>query len=504
MLAIVTVGAFLLLAPRTLGGSNSYVTTHGISMEPRFSTGDLAVLRQPDDYRVGDIVGYHSDLLDTVVMHRIVKVAGGHYTFKGDNNSWLDPETPGRDQLLGRLVMRVPHGGIWLQRLSDPRLLAALGFAVLAGGGAAARTTRRRKRGTMRQHARPSWPSRTFAALPPWARSAAALIAVAGVAGVALAALAWARPITTVETRNIESSQQMTFSYHATVPESAAYDRTTVTAPDPIFRNLTDSLDVHYAYQGQPGSIAVAAELSTSSGWHSTVRLGPRVNFDTATYAGSVRLHLDELEQRASAAAKVTGIPATQVDVTLRALVRATDGTRFTPALAFTLTPLQLRLAGNKSSLSVQDSTPRRVATTAPGTLGFAGHQITVSTARTVGLAMAVGAIFAGCLLGLAVRVGAPATEAGRIRRRYASMLVPVQPVPAPPGHSIIDVGNIATLAKLAERYGLLILHWARSGVETFIVQDESATYRFRIGTGTEMTSSEPIEAPITSQCLPS
>jgi hypothetical protein len=75
--------------------------------------------------------------------------------------------------------------------------------------------------------------------------------------------------------------------------------------------------------------------------------------------------------------------------------------------------------------------------------------------------------------------------EGEAIRRRYASMLARVQPVPIPAGHRVIDVTTFPTLAKLADRYGLLVLHWARSDVETFIVQDENTTYRYRAGSET-------------------
>jgi len=43
---------------------------------------------------------------------------------------------------------------------------------------------------------------------------------------------------------------------------------------------------------------------------------------------------------------------------------------------------------------------------------------------------------------------------------------------------------DFATLAKLAERYQLLVLHWSRSDVETFVVQDQATTYRYRTGAG--------------------
>jgi signal peptidase I len=109
-LAVAALAAWALLAPPQVGGSTTYVTTHGISMEPGFHTGDLAVMRSTDHYRVGDVVAYRSQMLDTVVMHRIVKEQAGRFTFKGDNNAWLDPETPTQDALLGRLVLRSPTG----------------------------------------------------------------------------------------------------------------------------------------------------------------------------------------------------------------------------------------------------------------------------------------------------------------------------------------------------------------------------------------------------------
>jgi hypothetical protein len=44
-----------------------------------------------------------------------------------------------------------------------------------------------------------------------------------------------------------------------------------------------------------------------------------------------------------------------------------------------------------------------------------------------------------------------------------------------------VDVAERATPTKLAEHYGLLILHWSRDGVETFVVQDEATSQRFRV-----------------------
>src|SRR4051794_34436585 len=96
---------FAVVWPASWGGQFAYVTTRGISMEPRFHTGDLAVVHPESPYKVGDVTAYHNGMLHTVVLHRIVAISHGRYTFKGDNNSWLDAERPVRSQLIGTLVM---------------------------------------------------------------------------------------------------------------------------------------------------------------------------------------------------------------------------------------------------------------------------------------------------------------------------------------------------------------------------------------------------------------
>jgi hypothetical protein len=72
--------------------------------------------------------------------------------------------------------------------------------------------------------------------------------------------------------------------------------------------------------------------------------------------------------------------------------------------------------------------------------------------------------------------------EGAAIRSRYAPLLIQVQPMPAPTGRPIVDVVDFPTLAKLAQRYGLLVMHWSRADVETFMVHDEGTTYRYRTG----------------------
>jgi signal peptidase I len=145
---VAVLAAILAFVPATLEGNVTYVTTHGVSMLPRFHAGDLAVLTRTDTYKVGDVAGYESALLHTVVLHRIIAVNGGSYRFKGDHNNFVDPESPTRAQLIGKLWVRIPKGGVVLSWFGDPLHLVVLALAILAltGAGEASRVARRRRR----------------------------------------------------------------------------------------------------------------------------------------------------------------------------------------------------------------------------------------------------------------------------------------------------------------------------------------------------------------------
>lgn len=481
--AALLVGWIWLLAPVALGGETVYVTTHGVSMQPRFHSGDLAILRPAAKYRVGDIVAYHSTALRTVVMHRIVAIHRGQYTFKGDNNSWLDPAPVPADELIGKLRVRVPAGGTWFKRVTSPATLAALGFLLTAGSGTAATTRRkrRRRRGTMARHAARIRPASLPARLPAHlvARPLAMTAAVAAI-GLALGAAAWSGPSVKDATVSTTPNRSITFSYTASVARTPAYDGTTVTSPDPIFRKLINTVRIQYAYRGSPGSVAVAATLATSSGWHSTIRLAPATAFITHKYTGAVTLNLGDLQSRAERAATATGIPVGQVAVAITATVRTPHLASFMPTLRLTLNPFQLALEDPSAKLTAVDSSTVRRHVTVARTIGLGRDHITIDQARRIATTLLVLALLSAIVLVWHARRDASDSEGANIRRRYSSLLVPVAPVPAPPGRPVVDVADFATLARLAQRYGLLVLHWTRSEVDTFLLHDESTTYRYR------------------------
>ena len=141
---VVAAAAWWFLAPPQLGGATSFTTVDGTSMLPTLSRSDLVALRPAASYRVGDIVGYRSPLLRRVVLHRIVAVSNGRYTFKGDNNSFRDPERPVRSQLVGRLWFRVPAAGRAVAALHIPWVVAVVAAIFVLALGTGERRPRER------------------------------------------------------------------------------------------------------------------------------------------------------------------------------------------------------------------------------------------------------------------------------------------------------------------------------------------------------------------------
>ena len=142
ILAVVALaGAWMFFAPTQLGGGTSYAIIVGNSMEPKIHRGDLAVVRKQSAYRVGDVVLYDSRELGTKVLHRIVRVDGGRFVLKGDNNSFIDAEHPTEEQIVGSLWVTAPAVGRaaeWLREPLHSALLVGLVTLIALGGGVGA------------------------------------------------------------------------------------------------------------------------------------------------------------------------------------------------------------------------------------------------------------------------------------------------------------------------------------------------------------------------------
>ncbi len=92
VILIVSASASAFLIMETTGTELSIVVTDSMDGEPTgypirsIPKGSLiASERSPSDIQIGDVVGYHTNLIDGTVYHRVISIDGENITVKGDN-----------------------------------------------------------------------------------------------------------------------------------------------------------------------------------------------------------------------------------------------------------------------------------------------------------------------------------------------------------------------------------------------------------------------------------
>jgi len=468
------------LAPPQLGGRTSYAVTFGISMEPHFHHGDLVVLRRRSSYAVGEVVAYYSHDLRKNVLHRIIAIHGGRYTFKGDNNNFVDPEHPSEADLVGAEWMHFPRAGSWLGALHHPVDAAiAAGVVVLllllGGGSTAAHRRRRRDRPTT------TGAGFTVAALGGGAVVAAAAIGVFAFTKPLHRSLVWANLYV----------QHGTFGYAAPVQDGATYQGSELASGEPVFVRLVHRLPVSFRYRleaPQPrdvtGTLGLDAVLGDDAGWRYAIPLARSRRFSGTSSVARGVLDLDRLQQVIAAFERETGEHNTVYHVNLDAHVR-TRGTvadlpldaTFSPTLAFNLDQVRLTVATGSDFRHAQGGAGTRVETT---TLHAFGRTVTVARARGIATVLGIAGLALAGAGGLLMLLGGRDHEVASIRRRYEDWIVDVVPTERP---NVAErrVASMEALARLAEQYDRLILHERRDDGDAFLVEDGGIVFTYAV-----------------------
>jgi signal peptidase I len=513
-LAALLLVAVYLFWPSGLGGGTTYVTTHGISMEPRFHTGDLAILRSADHYSVGDVVAYRSATLDTIVMHRIVSVDGDRFVIQGDNNSWLDPDKPSTDLVLGKLWLRVPQGGKALAAVTSPVYLVMVGTVGLALVGAARRP--RSRHAARRVRRRPALHARAFpATVRAYARqvalTSAAVVLVAGIGGGVLLAM----PSTHTASRTLHVTQHGQFSYAGTAEAGTTYPDGRVSTGDTVWTKLADDLTVSFTntvsgpdLADLQGAMRLDVTIASADGWSSYLNSSPVVALANGSATATAAIDTARASALLARHYAEIGTPSAAATLAVNPVVVTTGtagGKAFQAgspaALAFTVDATSLRLAGNAGqadeALAPSTSTDVKVGQVVP-------RRFTVlSAAIPIGLARMV----AGVAFTLALVVLAAAAWIGRTARgdaadefvvKHAARILPVAAFDA--GPTVIDVSDAESLHRVAERFDTLVLHHAGEDADVFAVRDVDATYRFVVPGGREARARPPVPVPVRVQ----
>jgi hypothetical protein len=486
--------AWFFLAPTELGGRTSYVIVYGKSMTPRFRAGGLVVVRRGGPYRVGQVVAYRNAALDgQPVLHRIIGVHGGRYTFKGDANDFVDSFRPTSAGMIGRSWLRVPGLGRWVLWTRVPRHLLLLGGAgvlialafLLSGGGP---VRRRPDAGVTSSRSEPPLPGLGVTQV-------AAAVALVGFA--ALAVLSFTRPSTAVSVRQDLYRQTGRLDYEASAPEGEpVYGDTTVRTGEPLFLRLVHAVRFRFAYRfassaphSVAGRIGLDAEVAAPNGWrrHLVVAAPRAFAGDRAVSAGT--LDLESLSSLLTQVATLSNVNAGTYRLTLLPRVEL-HGTVAGESIREHLAPrdellvdayqVQLPPAGaaGDAAATLRQSTTGTGTTTAPNRLSLPGFRVPVKTARSISLG---GLVIALLVLAGSLVIGwrRPRDERSAIERRYGDLIVPVLDGDWTT-RSITEVGSIDGLARLADRSGRPIVRADAGDRSIYRLELDGTVYTYR------------------------
>jgi signal peptidase I len=517
-LALVVV-AWWFFAPTKVGGTTRYVVTRGVSMEPRFHAGDLAITRPASRYRIGDVVAYWSTLLHTVALHRIIAVDGDRYTFKGDNNNFIDPTHPTRAQLLGKLWIHIPQGGVWFKFLHAPAVAAVicalLGLLVVFSFRKERRRRKRRRNGAQRSllQGNALVNKSPDHSVKPRLNLGALLTASALTAAVflVLGLFSFARPRVTPTQVRTPYTQQVGFGYAAEVPAGPVYPTGAVRSGDPIFLSLVHRLRVQVNYRFSTtaqddvaGTEEILLQLTAPSGWSRTIVLTPSTRFTGDHTSTTVTLDLRQLQSLLAKVSAQTGMPGVAYTVAVQPRLHI-NGTvaghpldlSFDPAMNFQLGSAQLLAQGASGSSNAAPTANQPAPAPSSGAItasraGAVGTPATVPNRLTaIGISLQIETLrwiaVVGLLLSTALTLyfylrkrGEPFEETFRIMAQYGHMIVPIvggEDLGWPP----VDVTSIKALVRLAESGQRLILHNRSGDVDTYMVNEEGTVYRYQV-----------------------
>ncbi len=492
---VLVILAWALFLPIQFGGAAAYVIVNGASMEPLYHSGDLVIVRRETSYGVGDIVTYYSADLDSYVIHRVVAVKDGTFTFKGDNNAWLDPEKPTTDQLIGKAWLHIPGIGRLLAPFRTP-----LGLALLAGAVAVVVMfallpgKRLRKRAPTRSSYRFFTGGAAMKDLARQLEMTTFILAIVFVLFAALGLVAFTRDEYLSETVSLQYIHLGRFSYSA--PQPGVYPSGSAAAGEPVFLKAGCQVELRFGYSlmadsaaDVTGNIALNAQAEAGNGWKRAFPLVARQEFSGTEANVTTSFDICKILASLREVESVTGVrrDAYTFVITPEVNLTATMAelpveSRFAPRLVFLLDDLQMVVLHENPEadpllpLEVKEiATNTRIA----NRIRLPGFSLTVGLARVIaGLGLA-SVLTVGGFLALSIRQSLKKNPLEGVAVKYGGMIADVSQFPPGAEARSVPVASIDDLARLAEHSGNMILHVSGDQADEFAVDAGQTFYRF-------------------------
>jgi signal peptidase I len=478
---------WIAFAPAKLGGQVSYVMINGISMEPNYHTGDLALVRRQAEYRVGDIVTYHDARLNANIIHRIIDVKGDNFILKGDNNAWIDLYEPTFDEILGKLWIYLPRFGtaiLWIKQPINMALAVGLLGGVFIMDGNSQKPNKIGKRKNKAGGSRMG----TF-------QMGLYLFGLLALIFLALSMFAFTRPVLRTADK-IKYQQTGTFFYSAS-GTLGVYDTGAARSGEPVFTKLTCKLNLGFVYfmaSNQPVAISGsqyfdAMVVDTQSGWKRTIPLKADTKFSGSNFTSTATFDLCQAQTLIASVEQKTGLHSGSYTLDITAHISTggkissqTFTDTFEPKLTFNFDSLHFYLVKDSSKTdpmkTVLDGTLTST-TMVDNTLSLFGATLPVGKTRTIaliGLVISLGGLGG---LGFYFYQTSKGSPEAVITIKYGPLLMEVHDLRPDTLTPVIDVTTIDDLAKLAERQSAMIMHTVCEDVHYYFVQAEGTTYRY-------------------------
>ena len=521
------------LAPIQAGGQATYVIVAGQSMEPNFQYGDLVIVHKETSYQVGDVVAYQNADIDRYVIHRIIDKKRGRFILKGDNNSWSDDYEPGQQEILGKLWIHLPKFGTYMQKLREPVYMAL--FAGLIGSMVAGTLFVSKKRENQHmeensghtklkirtwlmalgQKMRFEKLKKKFARkgdrgggnLParqnsmgkggkPESAMETMFFALAVVAflSLMLGLISFIRPAIKAVADNVNYQQLGFFSYSAVAP-AGVYDTETIQSGNPIFPNLTCSINVNFNYtlvaespENTDGAYQMNAILKNpQSGWQRTILLKEQTPFTGHAFDTQAILNLCDVVKLIESVEEITSVHAGIYTLAIVSSVHTTGliagrtlDTSFEPSLTFQYDRTQFYLVGQNDGtglLSQSEANVLHGERNVPNTLALFGADLSVPVLRMVSLIGFLLSLGGLAVLWFQLEAIARNDQGIFVRLKYDPIMIDVTGNGPQSNGQRIDVDSIDDLAKLAEKHNTLILHQSQGNSENYFVNEEGLSY---------------------------
>ena len=132
-----SIDKFILKSPVPSIFGYSALSVETGSMEPTISEGDVVIIKDTGDYKIGDIITFLHEGEEIPTTHRIIQIENGEYVTRGDFNNSKDSLNVKENEIIGEVVGEIPHLGLfarWMKQENGWVYIAIIILTFVLGG----------------------------------------------------------------------------------------------------------------------------------------------------------------------------------------------------------------------------------------------------------------------------------------------------------------------------------------------------------------------------------